>query len=177
MLSKLLSNYEDLKSIICYLCIFTIEKYKNRIIKIDSMVDAVDEQLLDILKENSRMSFADLGRKINLSPSSVRERVQKLEDSGIIKKYNIQIDNKKLGYDLEAFILLKVFQGQLKYVIEKITDFPEIKEAYRITGSQNLHLKVVVKNQLDLQKLLDQLMLFGDTNTFLILSEILSNSE
>lgn len=141
------------------------------------MVDAVDEQLLDILKDNSRMSFADLGRKINLSPSSVRERVQKLEDSGIIKKYNIQIDNKKLGYDLEAFILLKVFQGQLKYVIEKITDFPEIKEAYRITGSQNLHLKVVVKNQLDLQKLLDQLMLFGDTNTFLILSEILSNSE
>lgn len=136
------------------------------------MVDAVDKQLLDILKENSRLSFADLGRKINLSPSAVRERVQKMEDSGIIQGYNIIIDHKKIGYDLEAFILIKVFQGQLKYVIEKITDFPEVIEAHRITGNQNLHLKVLVKNQLSLQKLLDQLMVYGDTNTFLVLSQI-----
>lgn len=136
------------------------------------MVDTVDKQLLDVLKENSRLSFADLGRIISLSPSAVRERVQKLEVTGVIKKYGAQIDNKKLGYELEAFILLKVFPGQLKSVIEKITDFPEIKEAHRITGNQNLHLKVVIKDQISLQKLLDQLMLFGDTNTFLILSQL-----
>lgn len=138
------------------------------------MVDIIDEQLLNILKDNSRLSFADLGRKINLSPSAVRERVQKMEDSGIIQKYDLQIDNKKLGYDIEAFILLKVFPGQLKHVLEKISNFQEIKEAHRITGNQNLHLKVIVKNQICLQKLLDQLMIFGDTNTFLILSEIQS---
>ncbi len=136
------------------------------------MVDAIDHQLLDILKDNSRLSFADLGRKINLSPSSARERVQKLEDTGIIKKYSIQLEHKKLGYDLEAFILLKVFPGQLLHILEKIKAFREVKEAHRITGSQNIHLKVVVKNQLSLQQLLDQLMIFGDTNTFLILSEI-----
>ena len=73
------------------------------------MADTIDLQLLDILKENSRLSFADLGRKINLSPSAVRERIQKLEDTGVIKKYDIKIDHKKLGYELEAFILLKVF--------------------------------------------------------------------
>lgn len=140
--------------------------------KIDSMVDATDRKLLDILEDNSRLSFADLGRKINLSPSAVRERVQRMEDSGIIKKYNIQVDNRKLGNELEAFMLLKVFPGQLKHIIETIKDFPEIKEAHRITGSQNLHLKIVIKNQLYLQKLLDQLMVYGDTTTFLILSEI-----
>ncbi len=136
------------------------------------MVDDIDEQLLDILKDNSRLSFADLGRKINLSPSTVRERVQKLEDIGIIKKYSIQLDNKKLGFDLEAFILLKIFPGQLIHVLKKIKKFKEIKEVHRITGSQNIHLKVVLKDQLELQKLLDQLMVFGDTNTFLILSEV-----
>ncbi len=136
------------------------------------MVDAIDKQLLNILKENSRLSFADLGRKIDLSPSAVRERVQKLEDTGVIQKYDIQIDAKKLGYEFEAFILLKVFPGQLKHVLRKIKDFPEIKETHRITGAQNLHLKVVIKDQLSLQKLLDQLMIFADTNTFLILSEI-----
>ena len=136
------------------------------------MVDDLDNKLLDILKDNSRLSFANLGRKINLSPSAVRERVQKLEELGIIKKYTLQLDNKKLGNDLEAFILLKVFPGQLKHILKKINSFKEIKEAHRITGSQNIHLKVVVKNQLSLQKLLDELMNFSDTNTFLILSEV-----
>ncbi|MBQ4804653.1 Lrp/AsnC family transcriptional regulator [Aquimarina sp. MMG015] len=136
------------------------------------MIDTIDKQLLDILKNNSRLSFADLGRTINLSPSSVRERVQKMEDLGVIQKYSIQIDNNKLGYDLEAFILLKVFPGQLAHILKVIKNFPEVKEAHRITGNQNIHLKVVVKNQTSLQELLDKLMIHGDTNTFLILSEV-----
>lgn len=136
------------------------------------MVDDLDKQLLDILKDNSRLSFADLGRKINLSPSAVRERIQKLEEFDVIQKYTIQLNNKKLGNDLEAFILLKVFPGQLKHILKKINNFQEIQEAHRITGSQNIHLKVVVKNQLNLQKLLDELMIFSDTNTFLILSKV-----
>lgn len=136
------------------------------------MVDDIDRQLLDILKDNSRMSFADLGRQINLSPSAVRERIQKLEEFEVIKKYTLDLDNKKLGNDLEAFILLKVFPGQLKHILKKINNFREVKEAHRITGSQNIHLKVVVQNQLKLQQLLDELMVFSDTNTFLILSKV-----
>ena len=136
------------------------------------MVDDMDRKLLYILNENSRISFADLGRKVNLSPSAVRERIQKLEENEVIQKYNIQLNNKKLGNDIEAFILLKVFPGQLRHVLEKINDFEEIKEANRITGNQNIHLKVVAKNQTDLQELLDQLMIFSDTNTFLILSKV-----
>jgi Lrp/AsnC family leucine-responsive transcriptional regulator len=136
------------------------------------MVDSTDLKLLEILKENSRLSFAEIGRKINLSPSSVRERIQKMEDEEVIKKYSIEIDNKKIGYDLEAFILVKVFPGKLKYVIDKVKEFPEITAAHRITGNQNIHLKVVVQNQVYLQQLLDKLMQFGDTNTFLILSKI-----
>lgn len=136
------------------------------------MIDAIDKKLLEVLKENARLSFADLGRKINLSPSAVRERVQKMEDTQVIEKYNIQINHRMLGYDLEAFVLLKVFQGELINVLEKVKEFPEIVEAHRITGNQNIHLKVVVKNQIGLQKLIDKLMIFGDTNTFLILSEI-----
>ncbi len=136
------------------------------------MVDEVDKQLIAILKENARLSFADLGRKINLSPSAVRERVQKMEELEIIQKYSLQVDHKKLGNDIEAFILLKVFPGQLRNILKKINNFEEIKEAHRITGSQNIHVKVVVKNQLGLQELLDELMVFSDTNTFLILSEV-----
>jgi Lrp/AsnC family leucine-responsive transcriptional regulator len=91
------------------------------------MIDAIDIQLLSILKDNSRLSFADIGRKINLSPSSVRERIQKMEDTGVIKKYDIQIDYKKLGYEFEAFILLQVFSGHLKDVIQKYNDIQRLR--------------------------------------------------
>ncbi len=134
------------------------------------MVDEIDIKILELLKDNSRLSFADLGRKISLSPSAIRERLQKLEDNEVIRKYSITIDNRKLGYDIEAFILLKVFPGKLKSILGIITNYKEIKEVHRITGNQNLHLKIVVKNQIELQNLLDELMSFGDTNTFLILS-------
>lgn len=136
------------------------------------MIDKNDIKILDLLKDDARLSYADLGRKINLSPSAVRERVQKMEESGVIKKYTVLSDHQKLGYGLEAFILLKVFPGQLKDVLKKIKDFPEISEVHRITGNQNLHLKVMLRNQIELQNLLDKLMTFGDTNTFLILSEV-----
>ena len=130
------------------------------------MVDEIDVKLLELLKNNSRLSFADLGRKINLSPSAVRERIQKMEDTEVIQGYSVNIDNRKLGYDIEAFILLKVFPGKLKSILSVITNYKGIKEVHRITGNQNLHLKIVVKNQIALQNLLDDLMNFGDTNTY-----------
>ena len=98
------------------------------------MVDDLDKELLDILKDNSRLSYADLGRKINLSSSAVRERIQKLEEFEVIQKYTLQLNNKKLGNDLEAFILLKVFPGQLVHILKKITSFQEIQEAHSRYG-------------------------------------------
>ncbi len=136
------------------------------------MIDAIDRQIIEELNKNSRTSFADLGRKINLSPSSVRERVQKLEDNEIITKYSLQLNHSKLGYGLEVFIILKLFSGKLKIFISKVSEFKEVKEAYRITGSQNIHMKVILKDQLHLQQFIDQLIVYGDTTTHLILSEI-----
>ncbi len=138
----------------------------------DSIVDKIDLKLISFLQKNSRRSFADLGKLINLSPSATRGRIQKMEDNGIIKKYDIQLDYKQLGYDVEAFIMIKVFQGKLKSFLNVVNDFPEVMEAHRITGNMNVHLKIIVKNQLHLQKVIDQLISYGDTNTFLILSQL-----
>jgi Lrp/AsnC family leucine-responsive transcriptional regulator len=65
--------------------------------------------LLDVLQDNSRLSFADLGRKRNRSPSAFGERTKKLEEFEVIPKYTLPLYNKKLGNDLDAFILFKFF--------------------------------------------------------------------
>jgi Lrp/AsnC family transcriptional regulator, leucine-responsive regulatory protein len=140
--------------------------------KNDSTVDEIDLKILISLQHNARLSFADLGREISLSPSATRERVQRMEESGVIKKYAIELDYKSLGYELEVFISVKVFHGQLSLFLKIIKDFKEVKEAYRITGEQNVHLKVILKDRIHLQEFIDELMKYGDTNTSLILSKL-----
>ncbi|MBQ0740474.1 winged helix-turn-helix transcriptional regulator, partial [Aquimarina celericrescens] len=93
---------------------------------------------IDILKLNSRQSYAEIGKQVFLSPSSVRERIKKLEDTGVIKGYSLRVNQTLLGNSLEVFIMLKMFSGKLNPALVEIETYPEVKEAYRITGQHNL---------------------------------------
>lgn len=136
------------------------------------MVDAVDKKIVEVLKANSKASFAEISKKIFLSPSSVRERIKKLEDVGVIKGYNLTVDQALMGNTIEVFILLKVFTGKLQFAIAELKSYPEINEIHRITGHQNFHMRVALKDQLHLQKFIDRLITFGEPTTHLILSEL-----
>tara|TARA_R100000935_G_C2835867_1_gene168047 strand:- start:417 stop:830 length:414 start_codon:yes stop_codon:yes gene_type:complete len=136
------------------------------------MLDKIDRKIIEVLQQNSRASFVEIGKQIPLSASSVRERVQKLEELEIIKAYSLKLDHAKMGYGLEVFIMIKLFSGKLKSFMVDINTFPEIKRASRITGSHNIHMKVVLKDQLHLQQFIDKLINYGEPTTHLILSEL-----
>lgn len=136
------------------------------------MVDNIDRKIIDILKLNSRMPYAELGKQIFLSPSSVRERIKKLEDSGVIKGYTLRLDQTLLGNKLEVFIMLKIFSGKFKTALAEIESHSEVKEAFRITGQHNLHMRVALRDQLHLQQFIDKLLNFGEPTTHLILSRV-----
>lgn len=136
------------------------------------MVNDIDKEIINLLKVNARASFAEIGRKIALSPSSVRERIQKLEDLGVIKSYSVKLNQALIGNGLEVFILLKIFDGKLKYILSEINTFTEVQEVFRITGPYNIHIRVVLKDQLHLQQFIDKLIRYGSPTTLLILSEI-----
>lgn len=136
------------------------------------MVDTVDLKIIAQLELNSRASYVEIGKQIGLSPSSVRERIQKLEDAGVIRGYKLQLNNKELGFGLEVFILFKLFSGKLQLFCEQLKDFPEINEVFRITGPQNIIMKVVLVDQLHLQQFIDRLLVYGEPTTNLILSDL-----
>jgi Lrp/AsnC family leucine-responsive transcriptional regulator len=136
------------------------------------MIDKTDLKIIQLLKNNSKASFAEISKKISLSPSSVRERINKLEDIGLIKGYSLEIDQALLGNSLEVFILLKVFTGKLQYAIMELNKYPEIVKAHRITGPHNFHLRVALRDQLHLQQFIDRLITLGEPTTHLILSEL-----
>lgn len=136
------------------------------------MIDNIDRKIIEILKVNSKASFTEIAKNISLSPSSVRERIKKMEDLGVIKGYSLSVDHALLGHTIEVVILLKIFTGKLKFAIEELKCYREIQEVHRITGHQNFHMRVVLRDQLHLQKFIDRLITFGEPTTHLILSEL-----
>ncbi len=136
------------------------------------MLDEFNVKIIELLNKNARASYAEIGREIHLSPSSVRERVQYLLDTGIIKGFSVEIDQDQLGFGLQAFILVKLFSGKLMNFISIANQFKEVQRCYRITGAQNVMLKVMLKDQKHLQDFLDIIMVYGDTTSYLVLSEV-----
>ena len=99
-----------------------------------------------------------------------------MEDIGIIEKYATHISYAKLGYQLKAIITLRAFVGKLRPFLDKVDTFKEVINCYRITGNENIVMEVVIKDQVHLEKFIDQLISYGETRTNIVLSNIVSNS-
>ena len=135
-------------------------------------VDELNWAILSRLQLNARYSFAEIGREIGLSSPAVAERVKKMEDAGIIRGYKAQISYNKIGYQLKAIITLRAFMGRLKPFLEKVKEFKEVNNCYRITGNENIIMDVVLHDQEHLEEFIDKLITYGETKTHIVLSQV-----
>jgi Lrp/AsnC family leucine-responsive transcriptional regulator len=121
-------------------------------------MDKIDLNILDLLQDQGRMPFSEIANKVNLTPPSIMERIKKLEDKGIIKKYTAILDAKKLGNDISAFI--GVYISHPRYIEEferGITKYDDILESHHVTGEYTLLLKVKTKNTTTLEALIREI--------------------
>lgn len=142
----------------------------------ENKIDDINWEILKQLQLNARISMTELSKKVGLTAPAVAERIKKLEDMGIIKGYYTQLSYIKAGYQLKAIITLKVFMGRLKPFLEKVNDFKEVINCYRITGSENIIIEVILKNQKHLETFIDQLISYGETKTHIVLSNKVENA-
>lgn len=118
-------------------------------------MDMVDRKILSLLKEDSRMAFADIGKKVNLSAPAVFARVRKMEQQGAIRKFTIDIDPEAVEARLCAFIRIVVKGVTSVEVSRRLEKLPEIQEVHHVAGEDCLVLKVRVKGPLGLNDLLE----------------------
>ncbi|WP_294320835.1 Lrp/AsnC family transcriptional regulator [uncultured Chryseobacterium sp.] len=135
-------------------------------------MDDYDYRILKILNENSRLSYAEIGRKISLSQSATKERVQNLIDNGVIKQFTVEVDYEKLGYSLKVVISLKFKNDEFRRFIDDVHRFPEILSCKRVTGESCLITECVLKDSRHLEQLIDRLISYGIPTTAIQLSEI-----
>ncbi len=121
-------------------------------------LDRHDQQILQLLQEEGRISNQELADRIGLSPSPCLRRVQALEKSGLITGYRALVNAKALGLTLMALIHISMDQHtpeRFSNFEEQISKIPEVMECLLITGqSADYQLKVIVKDMDAYQELL-----------------------
>ena len=140
-------------------------------------MDQINWAILDYLQQNSRLSFAEIGRKVGLTSPAVAERVKKMEDNGVIKEYKAFVDPMKAGYQLKAIITLSAFMGRLKPFLAKVKEFEEVVNCFRVTGNENIIMEVIFQNQSHLEKFIDELLHYGETKTHIVLSDVIERKD
>ena len=113
----------------------------------ETLIDAVDRQLIDLLRANGRASYAELARQVGLSSPAVHERVGKLEAAGIVTGYTALVDPAALGLDVTA--LISVIESDAvddTGVEEGLRAIPEIEDCWRVAGAEGYVLKVRVRD-------------------------------
>lgn len=136
-------------------------------------LDAIDYQLLDLLRRDARRRLADLGAEVRLSASAVKRRIDRLEALGVITGYTVRIDHSKLGRQLEAFTQLR-FAGNTKVADIKAVaaGLPEVEAVFTTAGDPDALVWIRVKDVNDLTRVIDLLRRSGrvvGTKTLMVL--------
>lgn len=131
-------------------------------------LDAVDHKIIAELATDGRISFAELGRRTNLSSPAVTERVKRLEQAGVITGYRAEVDPRALGYQLTAIVRVKPAVRQLAKIAELAAEIPQIAECLRITGEDCFYIKLHLGSIEELPSVLDQFLLYGETTTSIV---------
>jgi Lrp/AsnC family transcriptional regulator, leucine-responsive regulatory protein len=132
--------------------------------------DVTNRRILEELQNDGRLSLAELGRRVGLSPPAVAERVQRLERDGAITGYHAKVDPRALGYALTTVIRIRPAPRQIPKVAELARDTPEIVECHRITGEDCFFMKANVRDVEHLEELIDRFVVFGQTTTSIVQS-------
>lgn len=135
--------------------------------------DKVDDEILKILKDDSRESFVDIGKKLKLSESAVRRRVKNLIDNKIIKKFTVEIGEQN---STKAIVLISVESSMdTSKVSARLTKLDGVKTVFEITGQYDIAVVISSPNITEINLAIDALRKVqgvSDTNTVIILREV-----
>jgi Lrp/AsnC family transcriptional regulator, leucine-responsive regulatory protein len=140
-------------------------------LKLDKLLlDPLNVALLRNLREDPRIAVSELARRVEMSAPAVRERVQRLEEAGVISGYRLELDPRALGYPIAAFVRVRPMPGRLPKIAELAREMPEVVECHRITGEDCFILKLHIEELDALDRVIDRFLAHGQTTTSLVQS-------
>jgi len=143
-------------------------------------LDLIDLKIIESLGGNGRVRLSELAEIVGLSIPSVSERLDKLQKNGIIKGFTTEVDERRLGFDIQAFVRVRVDSSKhYKSFLEHVMKEEEIMECYSVTGEGSHIMKVMTHNTASLEQFLSRIQSWPGvlgTNTSFVLSQLKKNT-
>ena len=142
----------------------------------NSEIDNLDIQILSILMKNATTPYTEIAKELIVSGGTIHVRMKKLEDLGIIKGANLEINPQKLGYDVCAFLGIFLEKGsQYNNAVKQLQTVNEIVELHYTTGSWSIFAKIICRDTIHLREILNEQIQSVEgiqrTETFISLEE------
>ena len=136
----------------------------------DQQLDATNARLIAALQADARLTLAELGRRVGLTPPAVGERLARLEEAGVIRGYHADVDPAAVGYGLSIILRIRPAARMIAKVAELARATPEVTECHRVTGEDCFVMRVHVRDVAHLEEIIDAFVLYGQTTTSIIQS-------
>jgi len=114
--------------------------------KIGLKLNKIDMDILRLLANDCRISYAEIAREVHLSRMAVRERVMKMTEEGIIEKFTVQVNSPKVGLNTAVFLQISATPSEIDFVANELCKHPQIESVCATTGKNELHVHGYVKD-------------------------------
>ena len=121
-------------------------------------LDALDQQIVQLLIENARSSYSEIGQKVGISRVAVKQRIQALEQRGVIEEYTTVINPQKISGAVSCYFDLETQPETLMQVISTLEGNDTVTQIYRVTGRNKLHVHAVAASREEMEKLIREVI-------------------
>ena len=106
-------------------------------------IDDVDSRIISVLAADGRRSYADIGAEVGLSTAAVHERVKKMLEKGVIRRFSISVDPERVGLNFTAFVAIRNDGGiHCRDVAPRLLAMPQVEELHSVAGEYDFLAKV-----------------------------------
>jgi DNA-binding Lrp family transcriptional regulator len=124
-------------------------------------VDALDARIIELFTREPRVGVLEASRRLGVARGTVQARLDRLERTGVVRSWGPDLDPAALGFVVTAFVTLEIRQGVGHDTVARhLAGIPEVIEAYTITGSADMMARIVAESNADLQRVIDQVLVF-----------------
>ncbi|MGY5852012.1 MAG: Lrp/AsnC family transcriptional regulator [Candidatus Thorarchaeota archaeon] len=139
-------------------------------------LDPIDDQIISMLQADGRRSYSEIAESVGRTEVTIRRRVRRLVNEGVIKRFTIVLDPLKIGRQIRAIIRVKTMMKEATGIAEKIREYDEVNEAYFLDGACGLMLKITVTDLSELRQFLERSLGkvhgVGEVETCIVLEDI-----
>ncbi|MZP28559.1 AsnC family transcriptional regulator [Heliobacterium undosum] len=136
------------------------------------MLDQTDREILRLLEQNSRLQWKEIGELVHMTGQAVASRIRRLEEIGVIEGFTIKVNQEKIGLPIVAMITVSMKTNHHKAFQDFITQEAAIVESHRISGDGCYWLKACLENTESLDRLLDDILRYGNYRLHLSISKV-----